>query len=629
MSNISPQSISEPEQAITPLNSPVGLGGSISNTDPLPGVSSHISSQFPAFVSEDHPRFVEFMETYYRWMESNGQTLHDARNLKNNQDIDTASDDYVEHFFNEFLSIIPRKIVADKATVLKNIKQFYGAKGTEKSFKFLFRILFNAGSFLYYPKDDILRTSDGKWIQNKTLRLTNVVGDVKKLRAQKIRGLTNNSSAFVERLYGINFDEYSAYELVLNRASITGKFLPGETIVSEDGTVSAKISPIPETVRIIKPGKNYKVGDKFAIDYIGKGAIIRVAEVDDDGGIKRFYVQEYGIGYSVDSPPKNIRCVDDTHPYYFNDGGDVSIFMTENPDLAQVTLVLGSTTNYPGYFRNEDGQLSTTKYIHDGYYYQQFSYVTNTSESFDKYKDILNTAVHPLGFKHFGAVAIETKLHAGVKLPIHNTMVHIITNNTSSDIGAQSVKTEIVHSNQSITDNKLGASYNSILRDKFKYKPFMLYDANREFDGANSFHFGTGLDNRLSATPVSIFELSKLGVNKPIDLETNRTTPTRLGVDSVIIQNPERIQIESLHERNIIKTPEGQIIISFHVTNSTGSNYTYIFKQNGQQIATGTDDQTGTVSLAIEAVDCRIALFVIDNLGREYKSDNIVVKIVD
>jgi hypothetical protein len=152
MTIILPASISEPQIQVTPLNSPVGLGGSISNTDPLPGVSPHITSQFPAFVSEDHPRFIEFMEAYYRWMESNGETLHEARRLPQNQDIDTASDEYVEHFFNEFLSIIPRNIVADKATVLKNIKQFYGAKGTEKSFKFLFRILFNADSYLYYPK---------------------------------------------------------------------------------------------------------------------------------------------------------------------------------------------------------------------------------------------------------------------------------------------------------------------------------------------------------------------------------------------------------------------------------------------------------------------------------------------
>lgn len=624
---ISPATISGPEKQVTQLNAPVGLGGSISNTDPLPGLSTHVASQFPAFVAEDHPRFIEFMEAYYRWMESSGQTLHESRRLLQNQDIDTVSDEYVEHFFNEFLSIIPRNILADKATVLKNIKQFYGAKGTEKSFKFLFRILFNADSYLYYPKDDILRTSDGKWIQNKTLRLTNIVGDVKRLRAQKIRGVTNNSSAFVERIYGINFGSYSAHEVVLNRASITGKFLPGEKVVSEDGTISATISPIPETVKVLKPGKNYKVGDRFAIDHIGKGAIIRVAEVDEDGGIKRFYIQEYGIGYSIQRPPRNIKCVNVDHPRNIDDG-EVNITL-ENPDVAEVTIALGSTTNYPGYFRNEDGQLSTTKFIHDGYYYQQFSYVTNTSESFDKYRDIMNKAVHPLGFKHFGSVAIETKVNVGIKLPVHSMMIHIITNNDASSGAVQNIKTEVIHPNNIITSNKLGASYDSILRNKFSYKPFMKYDANADFDGANSYYFGTGLDNRLASTPVSTFDTQHVGTNKPIDLENNRLTPIKLQSDAVIIQSPDRIQVVSQHERNVIQASNNELVAAtFSVTNNTGAEYTWILKRDGIEIARG-EQTTGDVSVDVSASVCRLALFVIDNLGRQYKSDNVGVRIVE
>jgi hypothetical protein len=612
---VSPESIPGINIDVGRLDSPVGMGGSISNTDPMPGISPHVAAQFPSFVAEDHPRFIEFMEAYYRWMESNGQTLHESMRVRENQDIDTASDEYVEHFFNEFLTIIPRNILANKATVLKNIKQFYGAKGTEKSFKFLFRILFNSDSYLYYPKDDILRTSDGKWIQNKTVRVTNVVGDIKKLRAQKIRGLTNNSSAFVERLYGINFGNYSAHELVLNRASITGKFLPGETLVSEDGTIRATISPIPETIRIVKPGKNYKIGDRFAIDYIGKGAIIRVAEVDDEGGITRFYIQEYGVGYSTARPPKNIKCINEEHLL-----GD---------SVAEVTLVLGSTTNYPGYFRNEDGQLSTTKYIHDGYYYQQFSYVTNTEESFDKYKDIMNKAVHPLGFKHFGSVAIETQVDAGIKLPVGSMMIHIITNNGVTTDATLDTKTEIIHPNTIRTDNQLGASYDSILRDKFNYKPFVKYDANTEFDGANSNHFGTGLDNRLASTPVSTFETQHIGTNKPIDLESNRLRPIKLQSDAVIIQSPDRIQVVVLHERNVITATEGETVAAeFAVTNTTDANYTWILKKDGIEIARG-EQSSGDVSVDVIASAGRLALFVIDDLGRTYKSDNVGIKIVE
>lgn len=628
MANIIQPETVQLDSDVTSLNSPVGLGASISNTDPLPGISAHVATQFPAFVSEDHPRFVEFMEAYYRWMESNGEVSHASRRLYYNQDIDTASEQATEHLFNEFLQIIPRNIVANKSTVLKYIKQFYGAKGTEKSFKFLFRILFNTNSSLYYPKNDILRASDGKWIQNKTVRLINVVGDVKKLRAQKIRGLTNNCTAFVERLYGINFGNYSAYELVLNRASITGKFLPGEKIVSDDGQITATISSIPESVNIINPGTNYKVGDRFAIDYIGKGAIIRVAEVDENGGIKKFYIQEYGVGYNVENPPFGVLCINDTHQFGINLASEI----------AKVNVILGSTTNYPGYFRNEDGQVSTTKYIHDGHYYQQFSYVTNTGESFNQYKDILNRAVHPLGFKHFGAVAIEARIDASIKLAEKNTVITILPNQTPYSAQIQQINTNTILRNEGTTLNDLGPSYYSIVREKFNYKPFIKYDANTEFDTQNSLYFGAGMDNRLAITPVSNFEYSKFNILKPVghqdsmrpkEIETQLYKKIHLAPDAVIIQNPDAIVIQANYPRNVINaTSQSNITVTFDVTNNSGAEYTWTLKKNGEAVFTGTQ-LSGTVSVDILAETCRVALFVVDKFGRKYKSDNIGVKLLE
>ena len=96
-------SINRPPKDIIPLTSPVGVGNSISNTNNLPGVAVFVKSQFPEFVSEDHPAFIQFMEAYYSWLDSRGQPLHDARRLLENQDIDTVEEEYEEHLFNEFL----------------------------------------------------------------------------------------------------------------------------------------------------------------------------------------------------------------------------------------------------------------------------------------------------------------------------------------------------------------------------------------------------------------------------------------------------------------------------------------------------------------------------------------------
>ena len=63
-------------------------------------------------------------------------------------------------------------MLADKAQVLKNIKDFYRAKGNEASFQYIFRILYGKEDVtFYYPSNDIMRLSDGRWTLNKTLKI--------------------------------------------------------------------------------------------------------------------------------------------------------------------------------------------------------------------------------------------------------------------------------------------------------------------------------------------------------------------------------------------------------------------------------------------------------------------------
>ena len=78
--------------------------------------------------------------------------------------------------------------------------------------------------------------------------------------------------------------------------------------------------------------------------------------------------------------------------------------------------ILGVLCSYPGYYKNEDGQLDTTKYLQDGYYYQQFSYVLKVNESLSTYKEALKTLVHPLGLQLFGQVSDQTHIKLKAKI---------------------------------------------------------------------------------------------------------------------------------------------------------------------------------------------------------------------
>lgn len=63
--------------------------------------------------------------------------------------------------------------------------------------------------------------------------------------------------------------------------------------------------------------------------------------------------------------------------------------------------VVASHGTGTGYYRDRNGFLSSTKKLHDGYYYQQYSYDIQSSISRDKYEDIVNMTTHVAGTKMF------------------------------------------------------------------------------------------------------------------------------------------------------------------------------------------------------------------------------------
>jgi len=517
---------------------------SVFNAEEFPGIDNFVQAHFPEFVTEDHPRFLAFMKSYYQWMESKRNVLYDSRRISNYQDIDTSIDVFVEQFFKEFLTNIPRSVLTDKALLLKNIKQFYRARGTEKSYKLFFRMLYDTDVEFYYPRVDVLKPSDGKWVQDKTLRVFILSGNGAKLKSLKIRGMTKNSTAFVERVFSIREGSTVGYELVLNRSSITGPFLPEEIIEAEyveNGTktiITARVSPVPIKGVVSVPGKGYSVGQTFniGIENAGSGAQIKIEEVDDEGGIKKISIKKYGLGYKLSKPLTNITLESNTAD-----------------EFAIINFELGALINYPGYYMNEDGHLSTTKYIHDGEYYQQFSYVVYVNETISRYRNALKSLIHPIGYKLFGGFRSEEVLKAKLGVSEYpNRSRELLRTIHSQVVNAKAKMHLSVNLKHDINRNPktyaLGPSVNSIYRDRFRYKPFsrpIRYEPvpaesrhiNSELPGTpNYFGPSNDLGNQKAITPISVFaEDKKLTPHK---IDTELFQKTNLLPDAVVISRP-------------------------------------------------------------------------------------------
>jgi len=203
-----------------------------------------IRQQLPEFIRDDsnYAIFVSFLEAYYEWLEtsqaantsntvatSTGQgVIHASKNLLNYIDVDNTLDEFVQYFLNDFLPYIPVEITTDKRKLLKISKQFYQSKGTEKSYKFLFKVLYDANLEIFNTNDAVLRASDGKWIVPKYLRIDSTNPNWLQTQGFKIFGETSKSYAVIDYV-AIVGDRTEIYI-----SEIQNRFQAGENITVVD-----------------------------------------------------------------------------------------------------------------------------------------------------------------------------------------------------------------------------------------------------------------------------------------------------------------------------------------------------------------------------------------------------------
>ena len=133
--------------------------------------SSLIPNQLPDFVRADYPTFIAFVEAYYEYLDNQGVDLKSLR------DLDTTIDSFIQYFKRELAINLPSEITVDERFLLQHIKDQYLAKGSEGSFKLLFRLLFNKNVTVNYPGRQMLRASDGRWQQDVSIFVNVTLGD--------------------------------------------------------------------------------------------------------------------------------------------------------------------------------------------------------------------------------------------------------------------------------------------------------------------------------------------------------------------------------------------------------------------------------------------------------------------
>jgi hypothetical protein len=267
-----------------------------------PKLSRIVANQLPEFIREDYPTFVAFLEAYYEYLEQNDANLYDLK------DIDKTLDSFIKYFRNELAPSAFETANTDQRFLLANIKDAHLAKGSESSFKLLFRLLFNKNVSVDYPGRQMLRASDGKWNQDVSVFARVNAGNPNEIVGKLVDVITPNRTirVLVDRRQDVEIEvdrfvqiSPDTYEFYIDRRFF-GDVSVGDRLRYE-GIFDATIVATTSKLQVLQKGKNFRPGQLYPIrNGNGNGSIVKIKNTDSNGGILAAEFVKYGIGYETD-----------------------------------------------------------------------------------------------------------------------------------------------------------------------------------------------------------------------------------------------------------------------------------------------------------------------------------------
>ena len=239
--------------------------------------------------------------------------VQNIQQLLDYPDPDKTIQGFLIKFRNAFLQTIPETLYSgvDKRKLIKNVKSLYRAKGTKRASELFFRLLFNESAEIIYPKEQMLRVSDGDWDTRTVIRVKATgTDDLTKLIGQQITQpndpsdyTINEATAIVESVVKLVIGGTEITEITLGKDTIVGTFVIGQVLSGTDNTdedvlLSGTITGCPDVATITNDGHLYSTGDTIPITGGGTGATMQVNDTGR-GGIESIIIDTVGSGYEI------------------------------------------------------------------------------------------------------------------------------------------------------------------------------------------------------------------------------------------------------------------------------------------------------------------------------------------
>jgi hypothetical protein len=226
-----------------------------------------IDNEIITYISKTETSFVGCVRGFSGIDDISNKNLYSEFNFKSsesefhstNSTVENLNIKFFEELFRKFkYQFIPgfenRKFAddIDLQSILFRAKDFYTTKGTDTSYKILFKILFNEEINVIKPQDYMLRPSDNKYFITHNILVEKISGELDPLllKGETIYQNTPNGTASAS-VYNVEvrpLDNSILYELSLDPSTITLNFVSTKkTKLQEDVDINENIITVDST----------------------------------------------------------------------------------------------------------------------------------------------------------------------------------------------------------------------------------------------------------------------------------------------------------------------------------------------------------------------------------------------
>lgn len=345
----------------------------------LKNIAPLIQKQFPSFYDELGPNFIQFIQSYYDWMDQQGPTYKSRRLLEYN-DIDQTTEDYINYFLDKFMYGVPKKIAADQKLTEKHILDLFRSKGSLDGLKLFFRLLYNLEVQVSLPKNNMFKPSDGKWKRNAYFEVQERPANPT-YNKQVVTGTLSGATAFVTTVAkvftGTNISNVM-YITDITPSSTGQGFIVGESLSYNGLNIQDATSIIGSAsgASVIYSSENHAPSDVLlTTNNTGSGIVFDVSSILNDKSLTGYITFDLingGYGYAVDTPVSvsyltassgvganfKVKSISNTQSFHYNTN---FITSTNAPNGSTFTNTMISATNYGAgmFFANVGSLISS------------------------------------------------------------------------------------------------------------------------------------------------------------------------------------------------------------------------------------------------------------------------------